>query len=85
MSNHQAASAPKRVAIADAKRAALIEEVEFLLSCDVGEAAILSALGYTGKPLSLRRRLMRADRLDLIPRVFEWDAAVHEQQRPKAA
>ena len=75
----------KRAANNAANRAALIEEVEFLVRCGVGEAAILSALGYTAKPLALKRRLMRIDRHDLIPRIFEWDAEVNEQQHPKAA
>jgi len=75
----------KRLAVNAEKRAALIEEAEFLIRCGVGEAAILSALGYTGKPLALKLRLRRADRFDLIPRIFEWDAEVNEQQHPKAA
>jgi len=80
-----AATIEKRLATNAAKRAALIEEAEFLVRCGVGEAAILSALGYTAKPLALKRRLMRIDRHDLIPRIFEWDAEVNEQQHPKAA
>jgi len=75
----------KRAANNAANRAALIEEVEFLVRCGVGEAAILSALGYTHKPLALKVRLRRNERADLIPRIFEWDAEVNEQQHPKAA
>lgn len=63
-------------------RDALIEDIEFLLSCNVGEAAILEATGYTRNPVSLKRCLQRAKRHDLIRRIFEWDAAVEEQQRP---
>jgi hypothetical protein len=66
-----------------AKLAALIEDLEFLLSCDVGEAHILRSTGYTGKGPSLRRRLERCGRRDLIPRIFEWDAMTDEQQHPK--
>lgn len=67
----------------DAKRQAIIEEALFLIRCGVGEAAILHALGYTRNPLALRRRLERAGRHDIIPRIFEWDAQVEEQQRPE--
>jgi len=80
-----AATIEKRLATNAANRAALIEEVEFLVRCGVGEAAILSALGYTHKPLALKVRLRRNERADLIPRIFEWDAEVNEQQHPKAA
>lgn len=73
----------KRAAQNAETRAALIEEIEFLIHCDVGEAAILSAIGYAGKPLALQRRLMRADRADLIPRIFEWQAMIQEQQHPR--
>lgn len=65
-----------------AKRAAFIEEVEFLLSCDVGEAAILEAFGASNKPLAFQRRLYRAERPDLIHRVFEWQAECAELMRP---
>jgi len=82
MSNARTAGGITRAANNAAKRAALIEEIEFLVRCDVGEAAILSALGYTGRNEALKLRLRRTDRLDLIPRIFEWDAAVEEQQRP---
>lgn len=75
----------RRLALNAAKRAALIEEAEFLVRCGVGESAILSALGYAGKPLGLKRRLERSERADLIPRIFEWDAMVNEQQHPKKA
>ena len=67
----------------DAKRLAMIEDVEFLLSCGVGEAAILESTGYTRNPLALQRTLYRAHRRDLIPRIFEWQAQVEEQQHPK--
>lgn len=66
----------------EARRQQLIEEAIFLIRCGVGEAAILHALGYTRNPLALRRRLERAGRHDIIPRIFEWDAQVEEQQRP---
>ena len=65
------------------KRQAMIEDVEFLLSFGVGEAAILESTGYTRNPLTLQRRLYRAGRRDLIPRIFEWQALVEEQQHPK--
>jgi hypothetical protein len=65
-----------------AKLAALIEDLEFLLSCSVGEAHILHSTGYAGREASLRRRLERCGRRDLIQRIFEWDTAVNEQQHP---
>lgn len=65
------------------KRQQLIEEATFLIRCGVGEAAILHALGYTRNPPALRKRLERAGRHDIIPRIFEWDAQVEEQQRPE--
>jgi hypothetical protein len=71
-----------RAAAAARRNEALIEELEFLLQCNVGEAAILQALGYR-QGITLKRQLQRINRRDLIPRVFEWDAMVHEQQRPK--
>lgn len=67
----------------EAKRLAMIEDVEFLLSCGVGEAAILEATGYTRNPLALQRRLYKADRRDLIPRIFEWQALIEERHHPK--
>lgn len=63
---------------AEQKRADLIEEIEFLLSCDVGEAGILAALGNV-KPLTLKRNLGRIGRHDLIPRIFEADALYHHR------
>ena len=83
--NTRAVADQKRVALNAAKRAALVEEAEFLIRCCVGEAAILSALGYAGKPLALKRRLERSERADLIPRIFEWEAATEDQQHPKLA
>ena len=71
-----------RAAAAARRNEALIEELEFLLQCNVGEAAILQALGYR-QGITLKRQLQRINRRDLIPRIFEWDAMVHEQQRPK--
>jgi len=71
-----------RAAAAARRNEALIEELEFLLQCNVGEAAILQALGYR-QGITLKRQLQRINRRDLIPRIFEWDAMVNEQQHPK--
>lgn len=68
-----------------ARRDALIEEIEFLVRCGVGEAAILSALGYTNKPLALQQRLGRAKRRDLIPLIFEWQAECELRMHPNKA
>ena len=73
-----------RARAAARRNEALIEELEFLLRCNVGEAAILQALGYR-QGITLKRQLQRINRRDLIPRIFEWDAAVHEQQKGHAA
>ena len=52
----------------------LTTEIEFLLRCGEGEARILQALGI--KRSSLTRRLQRAQRADLINRIFTpWDLA----------
>jgi hypothetical protein len=59
---------------AQAKNAALVEEIDFLLHCAVGEAAIVHALGYVGRTAALKRRLARMNRYDLVPRIFEADA-----------
>lgn len=67
----------------DAERLALIEDIEFLLDCRVGEAAILSSTGYTANPAALQRRLQRAGRHDLVPRIFEWQAEYEERHHPK--
>ena len=85
MTDHRAAGLATRVRNNAAKRAAFIEEIEFLLSCDVGEAAILSAFGYSGKSEALQRRLRRADRMDRVPRIFEWQAECEERMHPKKA
>jgi len=71
-----------RAEAARRRNEALIEELEFLLQCNVGEAAILQALGYR-QGITLKRQLQRLNRRDLIPRIFEWDAMVNEQQHPK--
>lgn len=55
-----------------------ISELEFLIRCDVGEAAITRVFG---KPRTLERRLHRAGRPDLIPRVFQHQAQQTEEQR----
>lgn len=67
----------------DTKRLVMIEEIEFLLSCGVGEAAILQATGYTHNPDALQRRLTRAKRHDLIPRIFEWQNEYEQRHHPK--
>jgi len=67
---------------AAAKNAALLEDLEHLIACHVGEAAILHTTGYTRNPAALKRRLMRLGRHDLTPRIFEWDAQVDERQHP---
>lgn len=45
-------------------------EVEHLLRLNQGSHTILKALGYTNNPGTLERRLQRAKRKDLIPRLF---------------
>ncbi|WNN95994.1 hypothetical protein SEA_HIRKO_44 [Arthrobacter phage Hirko] len=68
-----------RMTAPERKNAILLEEIEHLLHCDVGEAAILHALGYVGTPAALKRRLHRLKRYDLIPRIFEADTLYHMQ------
>lgn len=55
-----------------------VSEIEFLVSCDVGEAAILQAFGSAA---AVERRLYRAGRPDLVPRVFQYQAQLTEEQR----
>lgn len=55
-----------------------VKEIEFLLMCDVGEAAMTQAFGV--KARSLERRLHRAGRPDLIPRVFAYQARQTEER-----
>lgn len=83
MSTTEITKGQKISAIFATKLAAIIEEIEFLTSCDMGEAGILQAIGYTRNPLALKRRLERANRHDLIPRIFEWEAELEERQHPK--
>lgn len=52
-----------------------VSEIEFLVSCDVGEAAILQAFGSAA---AVERR---AGRPDLVPRVFQYQAQLTEEQR----
>ena len=52
----------------------VIEEIVFLLNCGEGEHAILQATGR--QPKTIKRLLHRANRADLIPRIFQhWDLA----------
>jgi len=71
-----------RAEAARRRNEALIEELEFLLQCNVGEATIMHKLGYR-QGITLKRQLQRLNRRDLIPRIFEWDAMINEQQHPK--
>jgi hypothetical protein len=71
------AATETRMTAAQQKNADLIEDIEHLLHCDVGEAAILHALGYVDSPVALKRRLQRLGRHDLLPRIFEADTLYH--------
>lgn len=51
---------------------AIIEEIEFFLQCGEGEHAILTALNTTES--TLKRRLQRVKRTDLMPRIFQSTA-----------
>lgn len=51
----------------------LAAEIEFLLNAGEGEHRILQAINIT--PGALERRLHRANRADLITRIFEWKLA----------
>lgn len=55
-----------------------ISEIEFFIRCDVGEANILEA--FKTKPDTLTRRLRRAGRPDLIPRIFPRIANTLEER-----
>ena len=48
-----------------------IAEIEHLLMCGEGEHAILKATGYTAQ--TLERKLHRAGRADLIPRILHGE------------
>lgn len=72
------AATETRMTAAEAKNAALVEDIEFLLDHDAGEARILEALGTPSKE-ALKRRLMRLARHDLIPRIFEADQIYHQR------
>ena len=58
-------TAEPRLTVPEQKNADLLEEIDFLLSCDLGEAGILHAIGYTGRPEALKRRLQRLHRKQL--------------------
>lgn len=54
----------------------LIEDIRFLLNAGEGEQRILQATGYTNQPRTLRSRLNKAGRRDLVDRIFTtWDLA----------
>lgn len=74
MTPHKANAA--RAAAAATRNANLIEEIEFLLMCDMGEANITHALGI--KPAALKHRLQRIKRPDLQARIFEADQLYHQ-------
>jgi hypothetical protein len=68
-----------------AERAALIEEVEFLLNSGESPASIPRRLGYDN-PRSLERRLQRAGRNDLAAIVRpKFDEARRERHRQRNA
>ena len=71
-----------RTLAAQARTAAMIAEIEYLLTCGEGEHAITRAFGI--KPDSLERRLYRAGRPDLIPRIFEHAARLYDQRQHSA-
>lgn len=85
MSTAAQRSAATRAKNNDVKRLALIEDIEWLIKCQVGEAAILHSTGYTDKPDALQRLLRRAGRHELIPRVFEWQAEYEARHHPRKA
>lgn len=69
------------MAVAKAARAEiLVDEIEFLIMCGEGEAAILAKLGYGGKKEALKRQLHRLGRSDLAPRIFEYDAELYDRR-----
>jgi hypothetical protein len=74
----------KRLAAAAIARAAraeiLVDEIEFLIMCGEGEAAILAKLGYGGKKEALKRQLSRIGKHHLIPRIFEHDAELYDRR-----
>lgn len=54
----------------------LIQEIQFLLNAGEGEHRILTALGYQDRPNTLKSRLYRANRHDLITQIFNtWELA----------
>lgn len=63
------AGKPTRTQSAEQSTQAIIEEIEFFLQCGEGEHAILTALETT--QTTLKRRLHRAKRADLMPRIFQ--------------
>jgi hypothetical protein len=71
-----------RTRAAQARNDYLIQEIEFLLMCDVGEHAIAQALNV--KARSLERKLHRIGRTDLIPRIFSHQAALTEARQHSA-
>lgn len=65
----EALGKPTRAEESHANTRTIIEEIEFFLQCGEGEHAILRALRTT-QP-TLKRRLQRAKRTDLMPRIFQ--------------
>jgi len=72
-------SHPERVAMTARRRQHdLVEDLEWLLRFNPGEAALLQAAGV--KPDTLKRQLARIGRTDLIPRIFTWGATETERR-----
>jgi hypothetical protein len=69
--NRRARGIPERLTTED-----LVTEARFLLNAGEGEARILNALGYTGRPHSLRTRLGKAGHHQLANQILNpWDLA----------
>jgi hypothetical protein len=66
----------QRHAAAAARTANLIEEIEYLATYNLGEANITQTLGL--KRQSIERRLHRAGRADLLPRLYPTIAETNE-------
>lgn len=77
--------AEKCSATMQAKNAILVEEILFLLDCNIGEAGILEAIGYSRSKDALKRRLLRLNRPDLSARIFEADQLYHHREATREA
>lgn len=61
----------------------LCEDIEWLLTCGVYPAEIVSRVGYAGRVHALDRRLARKQRHDLAHKLRLTDGTIHDSARKR--